>query len=260
MNKTYKIVSPVTGVREITFNSEFSDIEFDDWSANEDSLKLFQNGQRVASLSLEGNSLSGRDVRGGYVVIEPLSNNIKMFQDYFRKPRKVALSHSQSFRSIPEIKKNHSVAVLSKSIYSGVDNYNYSKFLKQDIDLMFSSGYNYVMVIDRELPESSIKLLNTLTSYLSGEIGSVQVVSDTKGPADALQYETGSWSCYCLSSNAWSKVRKSVIGSSFNLETALTKGFNDKRLKRISTQMSRDVQNTPQDSKRKNFKLETTNV
>jgi len=259
LNRTYKITSPVTGVREISFMSEFSDIEFDDWAATENSLNLFQNGQRVASLIFDGNKLSGRDTRGGYIVVEPQSNNVKQFQDYFRKPRKVSLSHSQSFRNIPEIKKNHTIAVLSKSLYSGVDNYKYSKFLKEDIDLMFTSGYNHVMVIDRDLPESSIKLLTSLTSYLNNEIGSVQVVSSTEGAADALQYESGNWSCFCLSSGAWSKIRKFVLGSTFNLETALTKAFNEKRLKRISTKMSRDVKNTPQDSKRKNFKMETAN-
>lgn len=255
-DNTYEMRSPVAGKRDVVFNETFGDAEFDRWDCSEDSLKLINGNQTLAVLKYDGKILSGRHIGGGVVTVTPNSSVRKKFEDYFRSPRKVTMSHSESFRQIPEVVKTSDYAVVSNSTFPNVDNYKLTKFFKEDIDLLFSKGYNVVMVIEAEIASTSFQLLKQLTLLLDNNVGSVQIASkaDT-GELNELQPETGKWSCFAISNKAWQKVKESVKSSPTNFSTAMSKAFKDKRLGRLSPKVSRVGFSDTHDTKRKKFKI-----
>jgi hypothetical protein len=256
LDNTYEMRSPVVGKRDVVFSEAFGDKEFDRWVCSEETLTLINGNETLAVLKYDGKILSGRHIRGGVVTVSPNPSVRKKFEDYFRSPRKVTMTHSTSFRQIPEVVKTSDYAVISNYSFPNVDNYKLSKFFKEDIDLLFNKGYNVVMVIEAEIAPTSFHLLKQLTLLLDNNVGSVQIASKSDtGELNELQAETGKWSCFALSNKAWQKVKESVKSAPTNFSTAMSKAFKDKRLGRLSPKVSRVGFSDTHDTKRKKFKI-----
>lgn len=256
-HKTFMLSDSHKQNREIKFGNPFSDEEFNDWRIKrengKDVLLLRNNGETVVQLSYDGETLAGRDLRGGKASMRPLPKMQAAFDAYFKNMGKVKLGIPKSFQTIQVTEKVEDVAVLSHNIYDGVDCYPIIENLGAAIDKLFYAGYNSVMYVDKPLDQASVELLNNL-SKSQGNVGCVQVVSNKKGAADTISLETGAMSCFAITKEVWSKVRKQTLNPQFNFETGFRKALKSFELNTYSMDMSRDRQTTPQDSRRKNFK------
>lgn len=256
-HKTFILSDSHKQNREIKFGNPFSDEEFNDWRIKrengKDVLLLRNNGETVVQLSYDGETLAGRDLRGGKASMRPLPKMQAVFDAYFKDMGKVKLGIPKSFQTIQITEKVEDSAVLSLNVYDGVDCYPLIDNRGAAIDKLFYAGYSVVMCVDKPLSQSSVDLLKNLAKA-QGNLGCVQVVSNKKGAADTISPEAGVLSCFAITKETWSKVRKQALNPQFNFETGLKKALKSFKLDCYSTDMSRDLETTPQDARRKNFK------
>ena len=251
--KTFKISSPLNPSREIVFGDPFEDIEFDAYIATNDSLILKIDKKTVCRLKFLKDHLVGTDTRGGETILTPKSENKDKFIRYFKPNHRVEVL-------IPEkedVPLEGKIAIVTPFKFEGYTCVNPKRErLFKIYDDLFSKGYDYVFHIDCSTTKGFIPLLTTLSKqYLTGErIGSVQVCSHkTSDDGSAISFEDGDWRGFSIDKKTWTKIKAKVMTKQLNFYRALTVQFREKKLFRISTDMSRDKFSTPQDKNRKNF-------
>ena len=251
--KLFEVSTPL-GKRDIIFNENLVDREFDSFQIENNTLLLRKDGITLATLSYNPNRncLSGSDLRGGTTEVYPFPNKEQEFKNHFSTDRK----SEPLLKEKDSIKKKTDTAVVCNLSFEGYDCYKPSKKLFDTFDSLFQAGYQYVMYINTPITPHITQLLENLSKdKVHGDIGSVQVVSGKAGKADEISLETGDWRSFSISVDVWAKIRKHMDNPKFNFFRNLTVQFKEKKLKRYSTNMSRDKDWTPQDSRRKNFKI-----
>lgn len=267
--RNFTITTPREANREIAFTEDFSDPEFDSWEIalykNVPTLHL-KSGSLVVKFQYERGVFEGRDPRGGFSIMRPPSNAITDLTEWQKGPQRITPAMSGSPKLT--INKNSETAIMGGYQHEEFDSYNlFGVELKDALDELFKAGYERVMVMNTGIANiGAIDLLGHLEPYLGeivekGEVGSVQIVSpNLEGDAGELSIETGDWRGFMIKRNIWHKIQKIVLDSRNNFEYNMTQAFHRHNLIRLSTTLSRVNNSTPQDSRRKNFKVnyETT--
>lgn len=249
--------------RPINFSDDFNDPEFQSWEIADFKgipTLFLRFGESILRLQYANRVFEGRDARGGFSIMRPPTNAIKSLEDWRTAPRNVPLFQEKQMLTIA---KTSDTAILGDYVHEGYDNYPvHGVELKDALNDLFKAGYSRVMVLNTKLANiSAIPLLSNLEPFLGlktdgGEVGSVQLMSsNTPGQADEIQKESGDWRGFMLKHDIWFKIQKNVLDSKGNFEYNMTQAFTRHNLVRLSTSLSRVTDWTPQDSRRKNFKV-----
>lgn len=247
---TFTISTPL-GKREIVFSRDFEDREFDGFEYTDIYLGLKKEGKVLCKLYYDVGALRGADIRGGTTEIYPISNMQSKFDDFFKvdRPRELLVKPEK------EVEVSSTFAVISVKNFEGYDCFKPGNDLFETYNNLFEKGYSFVLNINTNTTPHIIPLLaNLAEKELKDGVGSVQVVSGKIGAPNEISIETGDWRSYAIDSMTWAKIKSKMNNRKWNFHRNLTLQFREKKLQRYSTNLSRDLSWTPQDSRRKNFR------
>ena len=251
--KKFKISTALNPNRDIVFEEDFEDMEFDSFVISGDNLLLKSGNKTVIKLSFFKDHLEGNDTRGGKSVLTPTAPNKDDFIRHFKPAHRSEVL-------VPEKQTNElegKVAIISPFSFEGHTCIDPKRERLYDIyDDLFSKGYKYIFHVHCRTTKHFIFLLENLSkTYLNGgKVGSVQVCSSkTSNDGAAVSFEDGDWKGFAIDNRTWVKIKSKMSNKRLNFFRNLTILFKEKNLMRISTDMSRDVLMTPQDKVRKNF-------
>lgn len=254
----FEIITPLTDKRPISFEEPFQDVEFTSYTVDGNILNLHSEDTICAKLIFDGNYLSGNDSRGGKCVIMPEKTSQKEFSEFFKTNRTLV---EEKYLQMPVESDTliGKISIITTNNYEGFNCVRPSREgLFQIVEDLFKKGSKYVFVIDSDISLSGVKLLKNLCDiYYSGEIGSIQIhnTSPVPGLLNQLMYTDSDPKCFAISSHIWAEIRGKMGQRFTNFHYNFKKQLKDKKLKRLSTAMSRVGVTDSNDPRRKNFDI-----
>jgi len=249
----FKISTPMKGSRKISFKRPFEDIEFSDYKLQDNKLCLIKDEEVLTKLSFNKSRLEGSDSRGGVTELHPDMSDLEEFKDYFKVVRV-----SKPLVTEPEVNFEGKITIVSNNNHEGYPVVPPRGRLYDIYDKLFSNGVELILnFTDCNVKPNAIDLLIELSKqYLNDKVGSVQVCSrDKTGSANQLSEENGDWYGYAINLKTWLKIRQKMKSKEFNFKYGLKMQFIEKKLIRLSCNMSRCKYHDIQDGRRKHFEV-----
>ena len=258
--KFFKIQTPINPNREISLSVEFTDLEFDRFEIDLHTISFYIEDKKVCELEHVKGKMVGTDTRGGETILEPTAAARSRF-DRFWKPDRVKPLYVEPMEL--EVDETE-IAILSDLKQARkYKNVSIKRALNtlEEIDTLFQKGFKKVLYIQNPPVafDSFVHLMSNLSDAFQEDekVGAVQGYSrrnSEDGAAVSLeQYE---WDGFIINQKQWAKVKGKVMkAKTRNFTRSLSVVFDEKKLVRLSLDMSRNKQFTKSDARRKKFNV-----
>lgn len=258
--KFFKIQTPINPNREIALTPEFNDPEFDRFDISQHTISFFIGDDKVCELAHVKGEMVGNDTRGGETILRPVSASKSRF-DRFWKPDRVKPLYVEPVEVEVD---NSGLAIISDlkeaKKYNNVGIKRNPDTLSE-MDQLFQKGFNKVLYLQNPPADfdSFISLMSNMSDAFEDNpnVGAVQgysrLNSEDGAAASVEEYE---WDGFMITKTTWSKIKgKALKSKTRNFTRTLKVVFDEKRLIRLSLDMSRNKQFTKSDSRRKKFNV-----
>ncbi len=256
----FKMQTPINPSREIALTPEFNDVEFDKFEISEHTISFFIKEDKVCELAHVKGKMVGTDTRGGETILEPTPSSRSRF-DRFWKPERVRPLYIEPVEfslndtglgiisDLKEAKKYNSIGIKR------------NPDTITEIDNLFQKGFDKVLYVQNPPInfDSFVSLMINMSDAFAEntKVGAVQGFSrkSSKDPA-AVSVEEDEWDGFVLTKHTWSVIKgKALKAKTRNFKRTLKVIFEEKRLVRLSLDMSRNRTNTSNDARRKKFNV-----
>jgi hypothetical protein len=256
----FKIQTPLNPSREIAIREEFNDQEFDRFEIGLHTISFYVGDNKVCELSHVKGKMVGTDTRGGETILEPTSASRSKFDRYW-KPERVRPIYVEPVElQIDETELAIISDLKEARKYKNVSIKRSPKIL-EEIDTLFKKGFKKVLYIQAAPVDfdSFVSLMVNLSDSFKDDqkVGAVQGYSrGVSTDAASVSVEQNEWDGFIINQKQWSIVKGKVLkAKTRNFTRSLSVVFDEKKLVRLSLDMSRNKQYTKSDARRKKFNV-----
>ena len=258
--KFFKIQTPINPSREIALSVDFKDPEFDRFEIGLHTISFFIGDSKVCELAHVKGKMVGNDTRGGETILEPIPASRSRFDRFWKPEREKPL-----YVEPREVKPTDtSMAIISD--LREARNYEYINIKRnpdtiKEIDKLFQKGFQKVLYVQSAPKDfdSFVSLMSNMSDAFASDskVGSVQGFSRRNSEdGSAVSLEEFEWDGFVLTQETWAKIKgKALKAKTRNFTRTLSVVFDEKKLTRLSLDMSRNKQFTKSDSRRKKFNV-----
>lgn len=256
----FKIQTPIDASREIALSVDFKDTEFDRFEIGLHTISFYIGEDRVCELAHVKGKMVGNDKRGGETILEPTPAARSRF-DRFWKPEREKPIYVEP-RQVEA--KDTDIAIVSD--LKEARKYEYVNIKRnpdtlKEIDALFKKGFKKVLYIQASPVDfdSFVSLMSNMSDAFASDsnVGSVQGYSrKSSEDGSAVSLEEFDWDGFVITVETWAKIKgKALKAKTKNFTRTLSVIFDEKKLIRLSLDMSRNKQSTKSDSRRKKFNV-----